>query len=105
MAPLLKDCIKCMAMMNSVIPRAPRCSVSASAQMRPSVSFGNLAFSNIFLAVSPIASQRISSRAHSGGTYLAVLRSLRQTSRTVQHTAPPYQVSRAARGWRRSSGG
>lgn len=40
-------------MMNSVTPRAPRCSVSARFQMRPSVSFGSLAFSKICFAFSP----------------------------------------------------
>lgn len=54
MAPVRKDASRCMAIMNSVTPRAPRCSVSARFQMRPKVSLGSLAFSKICFAFSPI---------------------------------------------------
>lgn len=40
-------------MTNSVCTSAPLCSVSASCQMRPSVSFGRFDLSNICLACSP----------------------------------------------------
>lgn len=43
----------CMAMMNSVTFRAPRCSVSERFQMRPRTSLGNRAFSKISFAFSP----------------------------------------------------
>ena len=43
----------CMAMMNSVTFKAPRCSVSERFQMRPRTSLGNRAFSKISFAFSP----------------------------------------------------
>jgi len=52
-APVRNEARRCIAMMNSVTPNAPRCSVSARFHMRPSVSLGNLAFSKICFAFSP----------------------------------------------------
>lgn len=53
MAPDLKEVSRCMAIINSVESRAPRCWVSDKFHIRPKVSFGNLARSNICFAVSP----------------------------------------------------
>ena len=54
MLPVLYDASRCMAMMNSVTLRAPRCSVSERFQMRPRTSLGNRAFSKISFAFSPV---------------------------------------------------
>jgi hypothetical protein len=59
MLPVLYDASMCMAMMNSVTLRAPRCSVSERFQMRPRTSLGNRAFSNISFAFSPVAYQPV----------------------------------------------
>lgn len=52
-APDLEDANRCIAMMNSVTVRAPRCSVSARYQILPRTSFGSPARSNICFACSP----------------------------------------------------
>jgi len=53
MLPVRYEASMCMAMMNSVTLRAPRCSVSERFQMRPRTSLGNRAFSKISFAFSP----------------------------------------------------
>lgn len=54
MFPVRYEASRCMAIMNSVTFRAPRCSVSERFQMRPRTSFGSLAFSKISFAFSPV---------------------------------------------------
>jgi len=53
MLPVRYEASMCMAMMNSVTLRAPRCSVSERFHMRPRTSLGNRAFSKISFAFSP----------------------------------------------------
>jgi hypothetical protein len=53
MFPVRYDAKRCMAMMNSVVLRAPRCSVSERFQIRPRTSLGSRAFSKISFALSP----------------------------------------------------
>lgn len=52
-APDLNAASKCIAITNSVAWRAPLCSVSARFQIRPKISFGRPARSNICFACSP----------------------------------------------------
>jgi hypothetical protein len=53
MLPVRYDANRCIAILNSVTLRAPRCSVSERFQMRPRTSLGNRAFSKISFAFSP----------------------------------------------------
>jgi len=55
--PVRYDASMCMAMMNSVTLRAPRCSVSERFHMRPRTSLGRRAFSKISFAFSPVCCQ------------------------------------------------
>ena len=52
-APDLYEVRRCMAMVNSVASKAPRCLVSDKNQIRPRTSFGRRARSKICFAVSP----------------------------------------------------
>lgn len=73
-------------MMNSVTPRAPRCSVSARFHMRPSVSLGSLAFSKICFAFSPGLDGQLMVQHIALGTYRTRDRRQHPTSRRGRHT-------------------
>jgi hypothetical protein len=86
-APVLYEAMRCMAMMNSVTSSWPRCCVSDKFHIRPKVSFGNLALSNIVLAVSPTAAVQFTAFTQYGqGPDLIVRHSGRQTCQTDQST-------------------
>jgi hypothetical protein len=88
-------------MMNSVTPRAPRCSVSARFHMRPRVSFGSLAFSKICFAFSPASLGQLDRDVRHGAAYQTGARWKHPTSRTGRHTRRLWQETAEARGWGR----
>ena len=51
--PFLYEASKCIAMINSVSPKCPCCSLSARFHIRPSTSLGSCARSKICFALSP----------------------------------------------------